>query len=374
MKTLITLIILATVSSANAIGISAYHVGNSHTADAQVYSGLVDMTQDAGYSHTYGMHIRCGNPLKNIVADPSIYCVTPNAPFGAWNNALANYEWDAVTFQPYSGSTPNEEYLAFKTLVTELRQNPVNHDTRVYLYASWSPNPYGSSLADSWYNSDPFDPYTDGLTRKRAEYEWIFNQLINDPDLAGVDLRFIPAGDVLSEVDARMRDGIIPTHDLYRDVTHLSNLGRWSVANTIYMILYNQDPHGIPANSRFDTAPGQVVPIDITPELALQIQDVVWDVISTQSVTGFLQGDINLDGFVGIDDLNIVLQNWNTDGSGDPRVDRNGDGFVGLDDLNRILENWNAGTPPAMAATPEPGTLLLLGCGFVSLSRCFMRR
>jgi len=80
----------------------------------------------------------------------------------------------------------------------------------------------------------------------------------------------------------------------------------------------------------------------------------------------FLSGDLNEDGFVGIDDLNIVLGNWNntvTLGSlldGDP----NGDGFVGIADLNIVLGNWNAGTPPlGGAAIPEPASLVMLGVG-----------
>ena len=80
----------------------------------------------------------------------------------------------------------------------------------------------------------------------------------------------------------------------------------------------------------------------------------------------FLAGDLNADGFVGIDDLGIILANWNdtvTLGdlmSGDP----SGDAFVGIDDLNIVLANWNAGIPPSSGASiPEPATLALLGIG-----------
>ncbi|GAB4189908.1 MAG: polysaccharide lyase 6 family protein [Phycisphaeraceae bacterium] len=77
-----------------------------------------------------------------------------------------------------------------------------------------------------------------------------------------------------------------------------------------------------------------------------------------------LDGDLDGDGFVGINDLNIVLGNWNsnvTAGSladGDP----SGDGFVGIEDLNLILGNWNAGVPPTEGQSiPEPASLMLLG-------------
>jgi fibronectin-binding autotransporter adhesin len=79
----------------------------------------------------------------------------------------------------------------------------------------------------------------------------------------------------------------------------------------------------------------------------------------------FLPGDLNGDGFVGVDDLNIILPAWNQsvtpgDLSGG---DLTGDGFVGIDDLNVVLVNWNAGTPPpgeALALVPEPGTVGVL--------------
>ncbi len=58
--------------------------------------------------------------------------------------------------------------------------------------------------------------------------------------------------------------------------------------------------------------------------------------------TNFLPGDVNDDLFNGIEDLNIVLGQWNTDGSADPHSDPSGDGFVGIEDLNLVLGDWNA--------------------------------
>ncbi len=86
---------------------------------------------------------------------------------------------------------------------------------------------------------------------------------------------------------------------------------------------------------------------------------------------GGIVGDLDGDGFVGINDLNIVLANWNqTVPPGNPLADPSGDGFVGIDDLNQVLGNWNAGVPPtAGAAVPEPTTLALLGLGGVAMLR-----
>ena len=93
----------------------------------------------------------------------------------------------------------------------------------------------------------------------------------------------------------------------------------------------------------------------------------VWAVLDHASLFGVgiltttLVGDLDGDGFVGINDLNIVLGNWNQNvPPANPLADPSGDGFVGIADLNVVLGNWNAGTPPASNAVPEPGTLAML--------------
>jgi Domain of unknown function (DUF4832)/Domain of unknown function (DUF4874) len=109
------------------------------------------------------------------------------------------------------------------------------------------------------------------------------------------------------------------------------------------------------------------------PEYAIQLANPgLWnpatgrhDLGITVSIAALINGDLNGDGFVGVDDLNIVLSNWNlTVTPGDLLSgDATGEGFVGVDDLNLILSNWNAGAPPTDVATdtvPEPGTLSLI--------------
>ncbi len=86
-----------------------------------------------------------------------------------------------------------------------------------------------------------------------------------------------------------------------------------------------------------------------------------------------LPGDQNEDGYVGLDDLDIVLSNWNQSvPPADSRADANGDGYVGLDDLDIVLNNWNTGTPPSQVV-PEPATTalvaMMLCAGFVRRGR-----
>ncbi len=59
-----------------------------------------------------------------------------------------------------------------------------------------------------------------------------------------------------------------------------------------------------------------------------------------------IPGDMTGDGFVGVDDLNVVLNNWNRQVDPLTNGDTTGDGWVGIEDLNNVLSNWNTGTPP----------------------------
>ncbi len=56
--------------------------------------------------------------------------------------------------------------------------------------------------------------------------------------------------------------------------------------------------------------------------------------------TGGCPGDLSRDGIVDVDDLNLVLSNWNTSVGPCGPGDANGDGFVDVDDLNLVLSNW----------------------------------
>ncbi len=84
--------------------------------------------------------------------------------------------------------------------------------------------------------------------------------------------------------------------------------------------------------------------------------------------------DPNGDGFVGIEDLNIVLSGWNQNVTpGDILAgDLNGDGFVGIEDLNAVLGSWNLGAPPppeVLGVVPEPSALGLVVCGTAVIIR-----
>ena len=85
-----------------------------------------------------------------------------------------------------------------------------------------------------------------------------------------------------------------------------------------------------------------------------------------------IPGDLNGDGFVGLDDLDMIILTWNqTVTEPNNQADANGDGYVGLDDLDILLGNWNTGIPPedSAAIIPEPATVGVI----LSVGLCWLR-
>ena len=77
-------------------------------------------------------------------------------------------------------------------------------------------------------------------------------------------------------------------------------------------------------------------------------------------------GDSNLDGTVNGADLTTVLSNYNKIGQSWAQGDFNYDGTVNGADLTIVLSNYNQHLNIG-AAVPEPGTLVLLALGLISM-------
>jgi hypothetical protein len=173
-------------------------------------------------------------------------------------------------------------------------------------------------------------------------------------DQAGTDVA--PAGDVNGDgradfIISTFRPGeptdyyLIYGKDFPNGTIDLSTVGSQQVPGAVF--------DGFATRASEFTGPA-VVPVgDVTGD---GLDDLVVISISQDAGTNGeaylvfnLDGDLNVDGFVGQDDQNIVLANWNQTVTppGDwLKGDPSGDGYVGDDDLNRVLGNWGEGIPP----------------------------
>ena len=85
-------------------------------------------------------------------------------------------------------------------------------------------------------------------------------------------------------------------------------------------------------------------------------------------------GDADLDGAVGLTDLNILADNYGRDDAGWMEGDFNTDGHVGIADLATIADNYGQGVGQTSATTaPEPTTATLL-MSIASVLLAFRRR
>ena len=80
-----------------------------------------------------------------------------------------------------------------------------------------------------------------------------------------------------------------------------------------------------------------------------------------------LSGDANGDGTVDINDLTIVLANYNQTGMTWSQGEFTGSGTVDINDVTIVLANYGTTSGTGMKAVPEPSCVVLLGVGAIAL-------
>jgi uncharacterized protein (DUF2141 family) len=262
-----------------------YMIGNSLT-DQVRYSGFQALAESRGKSHIWGRSMVPGAPLEFFVNNPTTGF--EQEPFGYYQNAFSNYQWDVVTLQPYDRHLYDEGLMgdipALDILLAPLQA--VSPNVQTYIYAQW-PLHNGLDWDTQWLR--PYTGSWDGTYRTQAYYELLTNELHTAEPSLKVPL-MIPVGHVMYALNKRMKAGLVPGYtsitQFYTDETHLNNVGSYLVALTFFATIYQENPLGLPIPQEYQPDPTRSYDQPLSSELAAILQDTVWDVVTTTPLSG----------------------------------------------------------------------------------------
>jgi hypothetical protein len=349
MRFAICCVLVCLVFSSESYALRTYHVGNSLTFMINSPE-LADWVVSRGGTHPYGYHINNGAKLESIWNSPNTasFSVVPYGPHG---NALPNYEWDVVTLEPFGLTTTDAARIA--DFVGETLSNPANNDTQFYLYENW---PLQSNIGDGTYTEFWEQPWSgsgsSSTVRTRDYFQQLADQVNGMPLELEKDVLIVPAGDVLNELDKRMRAGDIPGFssalDLYSDDVHLyTKTGTFVVSTTFYATMYQDNPMGLAIPSSMTST--------VTPEFAAAVQRVVWDVVAGHLYSGVPEavlGDFDGDTQVTAADYDVWRSTFGS--RTDLRADANLDFVVDAADYTIWRDHFSAAGGGGSSPIPVP--------------------
>jgi hypothetical protein len=153
-------------------------------------------------------------------------------------------------------------------------------NAQFYLYEQW---PQRVENGSSDFNANWTAQYNgtdDGTVRTRDYYEDLTNVLRQDFSSLPKNLLLVPAGDVMFELNQRMKNGQVPgysgIYEFYADDIHPNALGSYMLSMTFYATLFKESPVGLPYDSS----------VISNPIVAAQIQDAAWQVVRTNPLAG----------------------------------------------------------------------------------------
>jgi hypothetical protein len=256
--------------------LKVYHVGNSVT-DTINYEGLNQLAESRGHKYVFGRHMIPGAPLSWIWQHPDDGL--SEDPFGHYRNALSNYQWDVLTLQPFDRHLDGDEgdlVMARNFIDLALAKSP---NLRIYIYSRWPRRDEDGHLD---FGSKWLRDYTggwDGTEETKDYFEKLTFELRTAYPKLQDHVFVVPVGDVLYELDQRIKAGQVPGYtsitQVYADGIHFNDVGSYIVGSTFYATLFQENPKGLTAS-----------PYNVNnPQLVGIIQDAVWKVVSTHPLS-----------------------------------------------------------------------------------------
>ncbi len=254
-----------------------YHVGNSVT-DTINYNGFRQLADSRGHKYVFGRHMIPGAPLSWIWEHPADGF--REDPFGYYPNALPNYQWDVLTLQPSDRHLEgNDGDVAMAKNYIDLAL-PKSPNLRIYVYSRWPRRDKDGNLDFDKKWLSKFTSQWDGTEETRDYFEKVTFELRKAYPKIQNNILVVPVGDVLYELNQRMKAGQVPGYtnitQVYADGIHFNEVGSYIVGCTFYATLFKENPKGLTAS-----------PYKVNnPQLVNIIQDTVWKVVSTHALSG----------------------------------------------------------------------------------------
>lgn len=263
-------------------------IGNSVT-DGINYDGLKALAESRTNTHISARHMIPGSPLQLLWEARNGGSGFTEAPYGFPQQAFTNYQWDAISLQPFDRlleGDPTSDLDMVNNYINLAKTNSPN--VQFYLYSRYPRTPgdvaptnnvltaaswntiWNTTYVNDWGgNPETKDFFEKLIVRVRA------TSTIAKPVL------MVPCGDVMKALNDKMAAGQIPGYtkiwQVYADGIHMNNIGSYILACTYYATLYKDSPVGIGVPSQYGS---------ISSALATTIQQTVWEVVSTHPSAG----------------------------------------------------------------------------------------
>jgi hypothetical protein len=163
--------------------------------------------------------------------------------------------------------------------------NTDSYALRFYDYASASHPDMRVYLYEGWRNYDE-QGWRAELTSDRAYWAGVASR-INAARPSGRPVRIIPGGAAMARlydaIQAGQAGGLTNINQIFTDTVHLNATGRYYMAMVHFATLYGRSPVGA---TRLMTNEFGESMADIPASLARRLQELAWEVVSTDSWTG----------------------------------------------------------------------------------------
>ncbi len=339
---------------------NAYFIGNSLTRNIPLEK-LQNLFEYQGIEYSYGTQLGGGHQLdqhlskRNHGNKPGEGKYNTVEPYGEYDHAFKNYKFDAVILQPYNSELDKAaqitdhwpyfesgaiqaasgfiDYAMGKTKAGAGAWHFEHPNTKhkaanqFYIYATWPRIP---QMLDSTNTTSYSDFYYQEYNGGAFHCKGYFDNLVSSLNALHPELKqpvkLIPAGEVLAELDLKIRNGELPgienfyhrnqsyykqarrnnknapgfnpdtfirdagVMNFYADNVHMNDqphngdgsgtIGSYCAALTVYAVLSRQSPVGMTAE------PYEMFDYQNDIKLIHAIQQIVWEVVISNPLTG----------------------------------------------------------------------------------------